>query len=224
MSTIARKHFTQNLDDLRERVMEMGILTERMVADAVEAVAKRDVGFGSEVASRDSEIDNMELEIQSTCIVLIAREQPVAQDLRFIASAMAIATELERIGDDAVSIAKKAITIDTDIPIEYVGELNDLSSKVRTMLLNALRAFATDDDALLDQVIAADSEVDAIWKRVRRRLKESMRADPDQLDAGYKLMQAFHHLEYVGDHAVSIAERLEFVRTGNLVRFNRAQI
>ena len=107
---------------------------------------------------------------------------------------------------------------------EYVGELNDLSSKVRTMLLNALRAYATDDVALLDQVIAADAEVDAIWKAVRRRLKETMRKDPDQLDAGYKLMQAFHHLEYVGDHAVSIAERLEFVRTGNLVRFNRAHI
>ncbi|MDQ2986099.1 MAG: phosphate signaling complex protein PhoU [Armatimonadota bacterium] len=224
MSTAARRHFTQNLDDLRERVMQMGILTERMVADAVEAVAKRDVGFGTEVASRDAEIDNMELEIQSTCIVLIAREQPVAHDLRFIASAMAIATELERIGDDAVSIAKKAITIDTDIPAEYAGELADLSGKVRTMLLNALRAYATDDASLLDEVIAADAEVDSIWKSVRRRLKETMRADPDQLDAGYKLMQAFHHLEYVGDHAVSIAERLEFVRTGNMVRFNRARI
>ncbi|MEO7454236.1 MAG: phosphate signaling complex protein PhoU [Fimbriimonadales bacterium] len=224
MSSVARKHFTQNLDDLRERVMEMGILTERMVADAVEAVAKRDVDFGSEVASRDSEIDTMELEIQSTCIVLIAREQPVARDLRFIASAMAICAELERIGDDAVSIAKKAITIESDLPADYIGDLTDLSQKVRAMLLNALRAFATDDDALLDQVIAADAEVDNIWKAVRRRLKELMRSDPDQLDASYKLMQAFHHLEYVGDHAVSIAERLEFVRTGNLVRFNRAQL
>jgi len=224
MSTASRRHFTKNLDDLKERVMEMGILTERMVADAVEAVSKRDSGFGSEVASRDAEIDNMELEIQSTCIVLIAREQPVAQDLRFIASAMAICTELERIGDDAVSIAKKAITIESDIPAEYGGELNDLSAKVRTMLLNALRAFATDDDGLLDQVIAADAEVDNIWKAVRRRLKETMRDHPEGLDSAFKLMQAFHHLEYVGDHAVSIAERLEFVRTGNLVRFNRAQI
>ena len=224
MSTAARKNFQQNLDDLRDRVMEMGILTERMVADAVEAVIKLDVGFGSEVASRDSEIDNMELEIQSTCIVLIAREQPVARDLRFIASAMAICTELERIGDDAVSIAKKAITIESDIPQEYTGDLADLSTKVRKMLLDALRAYATEDVALLDQVIAADAEVDLIWKNVRRRLKETMRADPDKLDAGYKLMQAFHHLEYVGDHAVSIAERLEFVRTGNLVRFNRAHI
>jgi phosphate transport system protein len=137
---------------------------------------------------------------------------------------MAICTELERIGDDAVSIAKKAITIESDLPADYIGDLNDLSQKVRAMLLNALRAYATDDDALLDQVIAADAEVDTIWKTVRRRLKELMRTDPDQLDAGYKLMQAFHHLEYVGDHAVSIAERLEFVRTGNLVRFNRAQI
>ena len=224
MSTAARKNFQQNLDDLRDRVMEMGILTERMVADAVEAVIKLDVGFGSEVASRDSEIDNMELEIQSTCIVLIAREQPVARDLRFTASAMAICTELERIGDDAVSIAKKAITIESDIPQEYTGDLADLSTKVRKMLLDALRAYATEDVALLYQVIAADAEVDLIWKNVRRRLKETMRADPDKLDAGYKLMQAFHHLEYVGDHAVSIAERLEFVRTGNLVRFNRAHI
>lgn len=224
MSSAPRKNFNQNLDDLRERVMEMGILTERMVNDAVEAVIQRDSRAGSEVASRDAEIDNMELEIQSTCIVLIAREQPVAQDLRFIASAMAICTELERIGDDAVSIAKKAITIDSNVQSDYAGELNDLSAKVRTMLLNSLRAFATSDDGLLDQVIAADAEVDNIWKSVRRRLKVTMRDDPEQLDAAFKLMQAFHHLEYVGDHAVSIAERLEFVRTGNLVRFNRAQI
>ncbi len=218
----SRQHFDELLNDLKESVTRMGAIAEQMVADAVIALVKRDAKLGHEVADRDTRVDHMELEIQSTSIVLIAREQPIARDLRFIASAMAISMEIERIADDAVSIAKKAITIDSDVPPEYAKYLLELSEKARSMFLNALRAFSADDHALLDVVIAADTEVDEIWKKVRRELKDDMREDPERVDAAFKLLQAFHHLEYVGDHSVSIAERLEFVRTGNMVRFSRA--
>lgn len=219
-----RKHFDDLLSDLKESVMRMGVLAEQMVADGVSALVQHDAQLGREVADRDSSIDRMELEIQSTSMVIIAREQPVAQDLRFIASALSVSTELERIADDAVSIAKKAITIETPVPAEYTRELLLISERVRAMLLNSLRAFSTDDQKLLDKVIAADNEVDEAWKRVRRQLKADIKSDPDCVDSAFKLLQAFHHLEYVGDHAVSIAERLEFVRTGNIVRFNKAQL
>jgi len=202
----------------------MGTVAEGMVADAVEAVCKRDIVLAQDVAGRDDEVDRMELEIHSTAMVIIVREQPVAKDLRLVASAMSIAVELESIGDDAVSIAKKAMTIAEDIPAEYVSELRVMDRKSRAMLLGALRAFATDDENIPDEVIASDSAVDEIWKRVRRSLKDVMRDNPDKVDSALKLIQAFHHLEYVADHSVSIAERLEFVRTGNLTRFNRARI
>lgn len=219
----SRKHFDVLLGELKEQVTAMGTIAEQMVAEAVLALVKRDKQLGREVADRDVSVDRMELEIQSTCMVLIAREQPVARDLRFIASAMSVSGEIERIADDAVSIAKKAITIDADVPTEYARYLLDLSEKARSMLLNALRAFSSDDVELLGAVIVADSEVDEMWKKVRRKLKNDIRESPDSIDAAFKLMQAFHHLEYVGDHAVQIAERLEFVRTGNLIRFSRAK-
>jgi phosphate transport system protein len=219
----SRRHFDDLINDLREAVMRMGSIAEQMVQDAVEALIKRDTVAGRAIADRDSEVDRMELEVQSTVMVLIAREQPVAHDLRFLASALSVAIELERIADDAVSIAKKAITIDSDVAPQDARDLLEMSDKVRTMLLNSLRAFAAEDQALLDAVIVADNDVDQIWKRVRRRIKDEMRADADRIDSAFKLLQAFHHLEYVGDHAVSIAERLEFVRTGNLVRFSRAK-
>ena len=219
----ARKHFDALLAGLKEQVMQMGLVAESMVGDAVKALISRDAQLGRKVVEKDDIVDHMELEIQSTSMVLIAREQPVAQDLRLIAVAMSISTELERAGDDAVSIAKKAITVTEDVSFECANDLTELSEKARTMLLNALRAFSEDDPDLPDQIIASDTEVDEIWKRVRRRLKSEMRENPDVVDGRFKLMQAFHHLEYVADHAVSIAERLEFVRTGNLTRFSRAK-
>lgn len=221
--TKPRKQFSESLSSLKEQVMEMGLLVDSMVADAVTAVIERDEELAQQTLLQDNKVDQAELEIQSTAMVLIAREQPVAHDLRFIASAMNTAGELERIGDDAVSIAKKGITLIEDVPREYVPDLRKLSELARSMLLNALRAFSTDDTDRLDEVIASDTEVDRLWKSLRRRLREDMKSNPESLFSYYKIIQAAHHLEYVGDHAVSIAERLEFVRTGNLVRFSKVE-
>lgn len=218
----ARKHFDELLSDLREQVMEMGSRAERMVGDAVKALLKKDLTLAREVVDSDGILDRMELEIHSTAIVIIAREAPVAKDVRLIAAVMGISSELERVGDDAVSIAKKALTVPDEIPHDAAKELTELSEKARGMLLKALKSFREDDPALSEEVIAEDAEVDALWKRARRSVKDKIRNNPDFVDAGLKIIQALHHLEYVGDRAVSIVERLEFVRTGNLVRFCRA--
>ncbi len=219
----ARKRFDELLKELREEVVEMGVMAENAVAESVEALIHKDLQKAQEVLEKDNDLDRKELELHSTCLVLIAREAPVAHDLRLIGSAMAVATEFERVGDDAVSIAKKALTLPGEFPKAYAQDLRELSEKSRAMLREAIRSFAEDRTDRLDAIIVADGEVDQIWKRVRRRLKEDIRQHPDFVDVGFKLMQAFHHLEYVGDHAVSIAERLEFVQTGNLARFSRAR-
>ena len=203
--------------------MEMGLRAEKMVGDATKSLIQMDESLARQVVEADDMLDKIELEVQSTSLVIIARESPVARDVRFIGAALSVSSELERVGDDAVSIAKKTITMPSDFPREYADDIQEISDKARAMLVNALRAFSDDNQNLLDAVIASDSEVDAIWKRVRRRLKEDIKANPDFLETGFKLINACHHLEYVGDHAVSIAERLEFVRTGNIVRFNRAE-
>lgn len=219
----SRKTFEANLADLKSLVVEMGSRAERMLGSAVLAVVNEDETLAREVIDSDSVLDRLELEIQSTCMVIIARDSPVATDVRTIGAVMSISSELERIGDDAVSIAKKAISMPGEFPRDYREDLIELSEKSRAMLLNVLSAFTKNDLESLDSVIAADAEVDAIWKRIRRRIKDQIRTNPDFLDTGFKVIQASHHLEYASDHVVSIAERLEFLRTGNLVRFSRAQ-
>ncbi len=218
----SRKTFEANLADLKAMIVEMGSRAERMLGDAVTAVVDQDEALAREVIDSDDVLDRLELEIQSTCMVIIARDSPVANDIRLIAAVMSISGELERIGDDAVSIAKKAISLPEAFPREYRQDLLELSEKSRSMLMNMLDAFTRDDLERLDSVIAADTEVDAIWKQIRRRLKDHIRTDPEFLDTGFKLIQACHHLEYASDHVVAIAERIEFLRTGNLVRFSRA--
>ncbi len=218
-----RKHYDALLNDLKNQVMEMGLRAEKMVGDATKSLISMDESLARQVVDSDDLMDKMELEVQSTSLVIIAREAPVARDVRFIGAALSVSSELERVGDDAVSIAKKTISMPNEFPREYTDDILEISDKARAMLMNALKAFSTDDQDLLDAVIASDSEVDAIWKRVRRKLKEDIKTNPEFLETGFKLINACHHLEYVGDHAVSIAERLEFVRTGNIVRFSRAE-
>jgi phosphate transport system protein len=203
-----RKHLESNLADLKAMVVEMGSRAERMLGNAVVAVVNGDQNAAREVIDADDLLDRMELEIHSTWL---------------IGAIMAIAGELERIGDDAVSIAKKAISLPGDFPREYRDDILGMSEKSRSMLMSMLEAFTKEDLETLDSIIAADAEVDMIWKSVRRRIKDQIRSNPEFVDTGLKLIQACHHLEYASDHVVAIAERLEFLRTGNLVRFSRAQ-
>lgn len=218
-----RRYLESNLADLKAMVLEMGSRAERMLGNAVLAVVNGDQDAAREVIDADDLLDRMELEIHSTCMVIIARDSPVASDVRLIGAIMAIAGELERIGDDAVSIAKKAISLPEEFPREYRDEILGMCEKSRSMLTSMLEAFIKDDLERLDSIIAADAEVDATWKSVRRRIKDQIRSNPEFIDTGLKLIQACHHLEYASDHVVAIAERLEFLRTGNLVRFSRAQ-
>ncbi|MBL1148764.1 MAG: phosphate transport system regulatory protein PhoU [Armatimonadetes bacterium] len=223
MPEAARKHFDELLEGLKAQVMEMRGLVDKMVADSVKAVVRHDYALARQVLERDNQVDSLELEVHSTCIAIIAREAPVAKDVRFLTSAMAIAIELERVGDHAVSIAKKALSVPGEFPSGFAAELLRMADRVRAMLTGALRAFATGEVSALEEIVAADNEVDVTWKEARRRIKEAIRQDLEMLDAGYKLIQAFHQLEYIGDNAVAIAERIEFVRTGNVVRFSRAK-
>lgn len=214
-----RRHLTELLDGLKEQVMAMGLHVEDMVADAVRALIEKDERLAGDVIDRDRQTNTYEMQVYATCVDILARETPVAKDLRFVVSAMTTATELERVGDDAVSIAKKALTTEEPVPPEAVEALRELSQMSRSMLVNVLKAFATGDEQMLEQVIESDSEVDRTWKSIRRRMREFMTEHPEKLRDLEKILSACHHLEYVADHAESIAERIEFVRSGDLARF-----
>lgn len=219
MSEQVRKHLADLLEHLKEQVMAMGVHVEKMVDDAVRALIEKDERLAGDVIDRDRDTNTYEMRVYATSVDILAREAPVAKDLRFVVSAMTTATELERVGDDAVSIAKKALTMDEDAPPEAVEALKELSAKSRAMLMNVLKAFASGDEQVLEKVIESDAEVDRVWKNIRRKVRSAMMEHPEKLRDLEKVLSACHHLEYVADHAESIAERVEFVRSGDLAKF-----
>jgi phosphate transport system protein len=214
--SLTRSQFEEELEKLRDMLLAMGSMADRAVADSMRALTERNVALAEDVIARDDEIDDMDLRIESESMRLIALQHPLARDLRLVGTALKIITDLERIGDHAVDIAKVARKLAWS---EKRGELADLprmAAAVREMLKTALDAFVRHDLALIDVAVQADDEVDDLFHRVRDDLHGAMRQDPDLVvEASYMLFVA-HYLERMADHAVNIAERVYFVETGHL--------
>ncbi|MDQ6931283.1 MAG: phosphate signaling complex protein PhoU, partial [Candidatus Eremiobacteraeota bacterium] len=183
----------------------LGALAGDAIRVAVDALEGRDAGAGAQVVAGDDYIDDLRRKIESACIELIWKQQPVAGELRAIAAMLEIATDLERIGDYAVEIAKNAIKL-ADVPLRPAKvEIDRIGSKAHTMLVEAMRAYMDQDDALADQVIAADDEVDKLYKRGVKALQAEMQADPALVRAGTRMLFVLAALERVGDRAQNIS-------------------
>lgn len=193
----------------------MGNEADLAVSLAIQALVEHDSGIASDVIRNDDLLDNMDLEIESRCMKILALQQPIASDLRLIGTALKIITDLERIGDHAVDIAKVARKVASTASSEPFADFSKMSSAVRGMLKTALRAFVHHDLDLVHQVVEADDEVDRLFHVIRFDLHEAMQKDPEiVVDASYMLFVA-HYLERMADHAVNIAERVYYMETGD---------
>lgn len=200
-----RTAYHEALEATRLDVVRLGALGGDAIRVAVDALEGRDAGAGAQVVAGDDHIDDLRRKIESACIELIWKQQPVAGELRAIAAMLEIATDLERIGDYAVEIAKNAIKL-ADVPLRPAKiEIDRIGSKAHTMLVEAMRAYMDQDDALADQVIAADDEVDKLYKRGVKALQAEMQADPALVRAGTRMLFVLAALERVGDRAQNIA-------------------
>lgn len=200
-----RTAYHEALEATRLDVVRLGALAADAIRVSVEALEQRDASAGARVVAGDDAIDDLRRKIEAACLELIWRQQPVAGELREIAAMLDIATDLERIGDYAVDIAKNGIKL-SDNPLRpQKVEIDRIAGVAHALLLDAMRAYIERDVPLADITIERDDEVDALYKRSIKLLEGEMMADPEMVRSGARYLFVLAAIERVGDRANNIA-------------------
>jgi phosphate transport system protein len=196
----------------------MGGLVEQMTRRVVQSLVERNVGLLAEVRAMETQVNQLHIDIDEACIELIALRQPAAADLRFIAAAMKINSDMERIGDQAINMVERAEVLLTVPPLKPLIDIPRMADIAQEMLKASLDAFVTGDDALAYATILKDDEVDQLKDQVFRELLTFMMADPTTIPRAMELILVSRHLERIGDHATNICEDVIFMVKGKDVR------
>lgn len=221
---ISARHFHAQLATLKQRLLDMSARAEELVDLAVEALLTRDREKADAVIQGDHDIDQRELEVERLAIELLALQQPMARDLRFIISAIKISSDLERVGDHAVNIAQSALRIIAlRAPLMIDPAIEDMARRARRMLSDALDAFVRADGVLGREVCKADDQVDALHDSVFRVLLTHMMADAKTINPSLELLLVSRNLERVADLATNIAEDAVFLAEGKQIK-HRAEM
>lgn len=211
--------FNNELESLRNQMLAMGGKVENQLTQALEAVMKLDTGEAEVVVSRDSEVNQMEMDIDDECATIIARRQPTASDLRLVIAIIKVNTDLERIGDEAAKVAAQAVRMADDGRSQSdCVELRRIGNRVAHMLRQALDAFARLDVEQAVEVVKGDEEVDKEYGSAMRSLVTFMMEDPREIGAILNEMWALRSLERIGDHSCNIAEQVVYLVRGMDVR------
>ena len=211
-----RAQYDADLAALKTAVAEMGGCAADAVEAALEALCTADADAAAVVVKGDGRINSMQRDIEHRCMTLLLRQQPVAGDLRRISTAMKTVTDIERIGDHAADIAEiiPHLAASRKAGDPAVSDAIRMGQKAHKMLLDALDALTGEDEPAAQKVIAADDEVDYDFNAIKRTLAAEIAADPAKVDAALDLLMVIKYLERIGDHAVNLAEWVEFLRTG----------
>ena len=213
-----QRHFHEELDALKQTLGAMGSLVEDQIRRVMRALIERDNERARDVIERDREVDAYENEIDEKCVELLALHQPTAGDLRFLTTAMKIVTDLERIGDQAVNIAERALDLNNEPQLKPYIDLPRMAEKALLMMKQSLHAFVARDPELARQVRRQDSEVDALNDQIFRELLTFMMSEPTTIPRAIRLILIARFLERVADHATNIAEMVVFLVESKLVR------
>jgi phosphate transport system protein len=206
--------FDEELVQIQARLSEMGGLSEELLARALESMQGRDAALGRSVIERDAVLDAMEIGVEESAVKLIAQRQPVASDLRVLIAAMKIASTLERIGDLAKNIAKRAIPLSSARPIRPTASIVRMGRQTLTQLSDVLNAHAARDVDLAVQIWNQDIELDEMYNAIFREVVTYMVEDSRLIGAGAQLMFIAKNLERIGDHSTHIAEMVYYIATG----------
>jgi phosphate transport system protein len=219
MSEHIVKQFDTDLESIRSRVLQMGGLVEQQIVKAMECLAEGDLLLIEQTIGNDDRVNRHEVELDEACTNIIARRQPTAVDLRMVMMVVKTITDLERIGDEAKKIAKKARAIHS-AETHFVPrlELRHVASLAIGMLRKALDAFARLDLTAAAQVVRQDQEVDAEFKGIMRQLITFMMEDPRTISIALEILFIAKAVERVGDHAKNIAEQIIYIARGTDVR------
>jgi phosphate transport system protein len=217
------RHFHEELDGLKQTLLAMGAMVEDQIRRVMRALVERDEALARDVIERDREVNVYDVEIDEKCVELLALYQPTAGDLRFITTAMKIVTDLERIGDQAVNIAQRALELNEEPQLKPYIDLPRMAEKAQRMVKDALDSFVSRDTALAREVCGRDSEVDALKEQIFRELLTYMMADPGTIQRALALILISRNLERIADHATNIAEDVIFLVEAKDVRHHHLE-
>lgn len=215
-----RKSFDRELQRLMDEVLALGSRVEDALTDAVQILKTKDHEAARALIARDRSINEKRYEIESDALTLIARQQPMAGDLRMIAAILDLSSELERIGDYAKGIAKINLMIGDEPLMKPLIDLPMMASKAADMLAQALEAFARQDAKTARDIPAQDDEVDHLYNQIYRELITFIMADPGKIEQANYLLWAAHNLERAADRVTNICERVVFTVTGELTELD----
>ena len=216
-------HLDREIDDLKRDLLSLCAIVGEQVQMAMRALLERDQELAADVRQRDAEVDQREVEVEEECLKILALHQPVAVDLRFIVAALKINNDLERIGDLAVNVARKARALAARPPMPIPFDLAGMSEKTQAMLHDSLDALVNLDAKLANEVCGRDDEIDGMKRDVRRQVEAMIAADPEQTRPLLRLLAASRNLERIADLATNIAEDVIYMVDGKIIRHQEGE-
>ena len=211
------RSYDTDLEGIRRSLAEMGGMAERMLGDSTVALVRRDTALAQKIISADQRLDNLQREVEEKAVLTIARRQPLAQDLRELISAIRLASDIERVGDLAKNIAKRAVAISGQFspPHRAVVGLEHMSRLVQAQLKDVLDAYAASNEQKAMEVWRRDDEIDALYTSLFRELLTYMMEDPRNITFCTHLLFCAKNVERIGDHTTNIAERIYYAVRGD---------
>jgi len=218
-----QRHFHEELEALKQTLLAMGGLVEDQIRRVMRALVERDDALAEEVIERDQQVNAYDVEVDETCVSLLALHQPTAGDLRFITTTMKIVTDLERMGDQAVNIAQRVLELNREPQLKPYMDLPRMAERAQRMVKESLDAFVARDTELARKVCAEDAEVDALKEQIFRELLTFMMEDARTIPRAIRLMLISRFLERLADHATNIAEMVIYLVDAKIVRHTLAR-
>jgi phosphate transport system protein len=213
-----QRHFDEKIQELLEKLMVMGSLAESMIQAALRTLIERDETLCDEVHRKEMEVNELQIEVDDRAVKLTALQQPVGTDVRFLFMASRIASELERIGDQAVNICQNAHHVLEAPPLKPIVDLPMMGDIAERMVRDSLESLVRKDCSLANHVLEEEKKVDAFRDQIFRILLTHMMADPGTIQRALGLILISRNLERVGDHATNIAEEVIYLVEGREVR------
>ncbi len=213
--------FGDQLKELSETVVRLGSLVEEAIEKSVRALTERNDDLAREVIAGDQAIDDLELEIDSMIMDMLARNQPMARDLRFITTAMKITPDLERTADHAVNISNLVLKLGKEPPLQALVDIPDMAGHAQTMVRGAIAAFISADAERAIEIIKMDDRVDRRMEQAYRVLLSHMLEDPRTIHRALMMMFIAKHFERIGDQATNICEQVVYMKRAVVVKHSR---
>lgn len=215
-----RATYDEGIAGVEEDVLRLGSMIDLAIQNALESLQNRDAPLAAQVIKDDQEANALRFEIEETCLVLIATQQPTASDLRAVMAVMSIIIDMERMADHASGIAKTVILMGDEPLLKPLIDIPKMVKLAREMLREVLKAFVDRNADYARKIASRDNEMDYLYKEVFDELVEIMAQQPDSVERATYLLWCAHNLERIGDRVTNIAERVVFVTTGDIQELN----